>query len=51
MPSAKTLPDKLKFPTVVLSAAISTPSTVPVTVILPVTSRPASQSKLPVIST
>ena len=36
MPSAKTLPDKLKFPTVVLSAAISTPSTVPDITKLPV---------------
>ena len=40
MPSAKTLPDKLKFPTVVLSAAISTPSTVPDTTIFPVTETP-----------
>ena len=34
----------LMFPTVVLSAAISTPSTVPVTVMFPVTSIPESKS-------
>ena len=35
------------FETVVLSAAISTPSTVPVTVMFPVTSTPEPTSKLP----
>ena len=40
-----------KAPTVLLRDAMSTPSTVPVTVIFPVTSRPAPTSKLPSIST
>ena len=44
VPSAKVLPDKLRLLTVVLRAAISTPSTVPVTVMFPVTSIPALKS-------
>ena len=41
----------LKLETVALKAAISTPSTVPVTVIFPVTSIPAPKSVLPGILT
>ena len=46
VPVVDTLP-----PTDVLNAAISTPSTVPETVILPVTSKPAPTSKLAVTFT
>ena len=46
VPLAKVLPDKLRLLTVVLRAAISTPSTVPVTVMFPVTSIPGPTSRL-----